>query len=329
MRSEVFLVDTRKVEARQRLSYWTDAIERWFGSFDLIQHNDMPFSGTMSIHSLGPLAMFRASGDPITIGHSGRTSAAPTADSVQLYLNLAGRCVIGTGEREASLGPGDLLFASDSQPLFMDCYGEERWSHLTLRIPKRLLQSHMGNLSHCEGIQISGQQGAGLLASGFLADLAGILSDASPHPHEAQLGVSALNLVRLLLDQTGSVEDPALSSHHALLQEAKWYIDLHLGDRDLHPRTVAKAHFISERLLYKLFEDEGVGVAGWIRTRRLERCCTDLADPAFKTQTVSGVAARWGFRNPAHFSRLFHEAYGVSPTVFRETSGLGYVDDAA
>ena len=51
--------------------------------------------------------------------------------------------------------------------------------------------------------------------------------------------------------------------------------------------------------------------------RRLEHCRRDLEDPALAHETVLAIASRWGLRNPGHFSRLFHAAYGMSPSAVR------------
>jgi AraC-like DNA-binding protein len=69
---------------------------------------------------------------------------------------------------------------------------------------------------------------------------------------------------------------------------------------------------MSVRYLEKLFESEET-VPDWIRRRRLERCRHDLLDPAMRGQSIGAIAARWGFRDPAHFSRAFRAAYGMTP----------------
>jgi transcriptional regulator GlxA family with amidase domain len=58
-------------------------------------------------------------------------------------------------------------------------------------------------------------------------------------------------------------------------------------------------------------------VAGWIRTRRLERCRRDLLDPAQATRPVAAIAARWGFRSAIHFSRVFRATCDVPPHEYR------------
>lgn len=83
------------------------------------------------------------------------------------------------------------------------------------------------------------------------------------------------------------------------------FIERNLGDVALSPSRIAAAHAISTRYLQKLFEEQGLSVANWIRRRRLERCRRDLADPAQDGLPVRVIATRWGFTSESHFNRIF------------------------
>jgi AraC-like DNA-binding protein len=102
------------------------------------------------------------------------------------------------------------------------------------------------------------------------------------------------------------------------MDRVRTFIESNLGDPDLSPATVAAAHFISTRYLHILFHEEGESAANWIRTRRLERCRRELKDPVNATRPISSVAARWGFADAAHFSRVFRNFFGETPTSYRE-----------
>lgn len=95
------------------------------------------------------------------------------------------------------------------------------------------------------------------------------------------------------------------------------YIENRLSNPELTPDSIAEAHGISRRYLFKLFAAENLTVAGWIRTRRLEHCARDLASPASTEQPISMIAARWGLLDCRHFSRVFKTVYGETPRDYR------------
>ncbi|MFH9400607.1 AraC family transcriptional regulator [Streptomyces sp. NPDC017638] len=91
-----------------------------------------------------------------------------------------------------------------------------------------------------------------------------------------------------------------------------------LADPALTPGVIAAAHHISVGYLHRIFRPDGRTIAAWIREQRLERACRDLADPSQRTTPVHVIAARWGFRHPADFSRAFRRVHGMPPRDYRE-----------
>jgi AraC-like DNA-binding protein len=96
------------------------------------------------------------------------------------------------------------------------------------------------------------------------------------------------------------------------------FIGHHLSDQELGVEYIAAANHISVRQLHKLFSDEDRTVGAWIRSRRLDACRRDLADPLLRGMPVHAIAARWGFPSAAHFSRVFRAHYGMTPQEYRE-----------
>jgi len=97
------------------------------------------------------------------------------------------------------------------------------------------------------------------------------------------------------------------------------YVEDNLGDPVLSPATIAAAHAVSVRTLYAALDGLGTTLAAHIRNQRLARCHAELARAS---GSVGDIAFRWGFRNQAHFSRVFRRRYATSPSqVLRESSG--------
>jgi AraC-like DNA-binding protein len=167
-------------------------------------------------------------------------------------------------------------------------------------------------------VPVAADDGAAALAAPLLRRVALDLDSYRP-ASAARLSTVVMNLVTAAVaeraDQCGSLA--AESREQTLLLRIHAFIEQHLSDPDLAPGAVAAAHYISVRYLYRLFEAQGTTVAAWIRQRRLERCRTDLADPALSGTPVSALAARWGLLDSAHFSRLFRRTYGRPPAEYR------------
>lgn len=95
-----------------------------------------------------------------------------------------------------------------------------------------------------------------------------------------------------------------------------------LSDPSLSPATVAAGHGISTRHLHRLFRQRGVSFNTYVRTRRLQRCRDDLADPGLGALRLTEIAYRWGFSDSSHFSRCFKAAFGCTAREFRARGSL-------
>lgn len=130
----------------------------------------------------------------------------------------------------------------------------------------------------------------------------------------AGLWVAALTMIARSLGQ----RRPGRTARSALARE---FIDANLADRALGPEAVADALHVSRRTLYTELAHVG-GVAALIRRLRLERAHQLLADPRHRHRTIAEIAAEVGLPSGAHFSRLYRNAYGISPRQARSRSPL-------
>jgi AraC-like DNA-binding protein len=95
------------------------------------------------------------------------------------------------------------------------------------------------------------------------------------------------------------------------------HIGRRLGEPGLDTAAIARAHHLSARHLQAVFAEQGTTVTGWIRERRLAGCRRDLAEPALRELLIGDIAARWGYRDQAYFSRLFRRSFGETPSEWR------------
>jgi AraC-like DNA-binding protein len=129
-----------------------------------------------------------------------------------------------------------------------------------------------------------------------------------------------VDLISLMLSRRLDLDRglPPDTRTRAMLARVQAFALARLGDPALSPEMIAAAHHLSLRTLQRLFRENDLTVAEWIRQARLERCRRDLSDPAHADRTVTDIARRWGFVDPAHFSRTFKNRFGHSPQAYRE-----------
>jgi AraC family transcriptional activator of tynA and feaB len=69
---------------------------------------------------------------------------------------------------------------------------------------------------------------------------------------------------------------------------------------------------MSVRSLYRLFADQGLVVAQYIKNRRLDLCAQALQN-VHDDEKLAGIGYRWGFSDHSHFSTAFKQRFGVTP----------------
>jgi AraC-like DNA-binding protein len=321
--SVVFRADD--VPAASRVDYWHDVVGEAIGPLDLRIRGGLDGRDRLAVEGLGPVVVGELSaGSPAEVRRTERHIRRDDTDLCKVQVLHAGRGVVDQDGRQAALGPGDLVFVDLTRPV--------RWTMSAMRsvavvFPRTLLPLAPRTTDQLTGVRVAGDRGTGALASSLAREL----------PHQARgtdadggtrLGTAVLDLLAAALASrvAGDTGIPAIdgplpdtTARRARLMEVIADVEANLADPGLTPTALAAAHHMSLRSLHALFEHHEATVAGWIRHRRLERSRRDLADPAQRDVPVSAIGARWGLVDPAHFSRCFRAAYGLSPLEYRHS----------
>lgn len=232
----------------------------------------------------------------------------------KVSLMLSGTGLLIQDDREAVLQAGDLAVYDTDRPYSL--VFDEDFRTMVVMFPKHLISLPADMVGQLTAVRISGHEGLGGMVVPYLTQLAGNL-DQLAGTTGARLAHSALDLVTTVFTRELGLDQVSADPHRALVQRIRSHIDRNLASTDLGPASIAAAHFISTRHLHGLFQEQGVTVSTWIRTRRLEQCRRDLLDPMLADRPVAAIAARWGFVDAAHFSRAFKSTFGVSPSEYR------------
>jgi AraC-like DNA-binding protein len=313
----------------QRFEYWKHVLSDAFVPLEVSRPSgNADFLGRLRGTELGSLRLIEVRAEPHTAHRTARLVKVAPAGCYKIAVQLRGTAVLIQDGREAVLTPGDFAFYDTDRPYTL-ALTEHRMLVLVFRRDMLGLPQH--RLAGLTATRLPGEAGGmAALIGPFLVKVADLFDEEGA----PGLGIG-MRLAGNVVDLLGTVlaerldatpDDPDIA-HRALMLQITAFIEEHLGEADLAPSQIAAAHHISLRQLHKLFHASGTTVAGWIRQRRLEHCGHDLRDPRCMTRSVAAVGARWGYPDPAHFSRLFKATYGVGPRDYRASHGLAALPD--
>jgi len=311
------LIRTTDLPIRERFEFWRSSVSEMFVPLRTDTTRPDHFDGRIRGCELGALKVVEVAATSHVVRRTGAQIAQSDPGYYKLGVQLSGYCLLTQDGREAALVPGDFTIYDTTRPYTLAF--DDAYRQLVLMVPRRLLHLPEEAIAGITATRISGRQGVGALLSPFLVQLARNLDELDDQGG-VRLGDNIVDLLVTLLAERLDVTAPTPDARRrALLIRVRAYVERHLDDPDLSPDSIAAAHFVSSRHLYKLFREEGTTVSLWIKQRRLEHCRRDLRDPLQLNRPVSAIAARWGFVDAAHFSRLFKATYGASPREYRVT----------
>lgn len=311
------------VPRMQRAAYWQHVVGDNVAPMEIRYAERLDFRSRMAVRELGDVTVIEvdeSSGVAVRTPVHVRRSAP---DVYQLMLQRSGTAFVEREDTRARVEPGCIRLNDPYRP-FRSVHSDQR--ELILAFPRALLPLRSRDTEVLVGRPIPGDEGAAALLAGFLQRLPGAV-DETDAVQRSRLGTVALDLVSLVLaGETG--RDPAAfaaAEHRTLMTRVEAFVESRLHDPGLSPAVIAAAHHVSVRQLYKIFETRDDSVARFIRRRRLERCRRDLVDPASASRPAYAIGLRWGFTDPAHFTRSFRGEYGMTPGEYRsrETSPRG------
>ncbi|MEU1628445.1 helix-turn-helix domain-containing protein [Streptomyces sp. NPDC020096] len=298
------------------------------------------FRATVTLAELGPLQLSVLDFPEVRAVRTPALVRRSDPEQYGLSMIAANDLWFAQRDRDCRLGTGDLLLHDTSQPFDSRALpGAGPGKMLMLQLPKAELPLRPQRLNRLLARRLPTGAGMNAILARYLTGVASAVEQGEVGERETvRLGEVALDLVAAALAAIVDAEDRLApeTRRRALLARIEQFIELNLADPELTPAVIAAHHHISLGYLHRLFQPRELTLATWIRHRRLERCHVDLADLRLRHLPVRAVAARWGFRHPADFSRAFRTAYGMTPGDYRrqaltasDISGIREADPAS
>ncbi|MEU1754494.1 helix-turn-helix domain-containing protein [Micromonospora matsumotoense] len=315
------VIDTEQLPPAERFGMWLDLVARTSAPLRIRSAHQHDFRARAEFVELGPIRLVRYRYPSLAAVRTAKLVRRTEVDFHLLALTTNGTGIAGQAGRESRLDAGEFTFYDGSRPHEVSHFGDGGTAHATsivALIPYGSIPLTPDRLAPLLAGRMSASDGIGALIAQYLTRITSYPEQYQQADAE-RLGAVALDLISTMLGRYLVAEDemPREVRRRALLAQVRADIQRRLGDTGLTPGAIAEAHHISVRSLHRLFEAEQSTVASYIRELRLERCRRDLADPALAHRPVQAVAARWGFRDKAHFSRAFRAAHRLTPQAYR------------
>jgi len=300
-------------EATERAQRWQEVVSRSFVPLTVHPDERHPFRARLEGRISDGVLFSTVRASPHRVERTSAHIAAAPEDYVKLTLQLSGTGLLIQDDRSATLAPGDIVLYDTSRPYTLE-FGEGM-AAVVVMFPHRRIDIAQESLRQLTAIRIAGDDGFARAVSHFLAGLSNALPTLDG-PTGLRIAHSTMDLIATMVghELSGAAwTDPVTE----LMFRIDGHINRHLEDPALGPESIAAACFISTRYLHELFHRRGTTVSSLIRERRLEHVRRDLRDPRYAAEGVAAIAARWGFADASHFSKVFRAHSGVSPTAYR------------
>ena len=234
-----------------------------------------------------------------------------------LSLQVSGHGLVRQGGREAVVRPGEFFVIDTSAPFHIQTEAVETRSVYLAAAPLRAV---LPEIDQCTAMAVSWSEGAGRVLGGVVGELLALapeLDDCSVerfvHAIPHVLGIAMETRLR----RAGPVSSDLEVFHR---ERIRGFVRQNLRDPTLDCATIAAAVKLSPRYVHDLFSTEPETLMRWVWSKRLERIRREIASPALCRRPVGVIAYDWGFSDPAHFSRAFKAAFGITPRACRRAA---------
>ncbi|NMN99763.1 helix-turn-helix domain-containing protein [Gordonia sp. TBRC 11910] len=270
----------------------------------------------MDVWHTGPAELFRGQMAGIRLRRTATQISRESSPMFALAVQQAGYARHEQHGRQRVIAPGDLLATDLNSPY--DYVFTDAGVAQALHVPLDSVDLGYGLLRRaCVTAAENPLRGV----------LAQHINEVSPASRAVgplvadQLGTATIELVRAFVLTASDRPQARDALAGTLGVRVHGYVRQHLRDPTLTPQSIARAHSVSVRQLYKVTAElHDGGLAHWITTQRLAGAHHELADPNCRHRSIAMIARSWGFVSAPHFSRRFRRAYGMTPREWRELS---------
>jgi AraC-like DNA-binding protein len=306
------LMSTDSIAPRERAPQWCEWLHRHFGGLQCELYGDTGFDGHIAASQAGDVILTRLEANRHRVLRTPGMARGAEIPYLKIVAPWQGSAAVRQQGREACARSGAWVIYDTTGSYEIE--NPERADHLIVMVPKEAVTERSLRF---DGVMARRLGGSGI-SRVALETMRNTYQELPNMSAAAAQGAGEMikQLVRLSLQELAGLET-AVTQREALRDRIRAYVQQHLRDPALSADGIARALNCSRRHLYNAFAGEGESIAGYIQRLRLEACVRELQQAGPHARPITDIALSWGFGNPSHFSRVFRDHTGKSPSAFR------------
>lgn len=308
---------TDEVPAAARLAAWRDFMAKVYYCVDIKPRQDDQLRGELHEAMLGPIGLSNYKSSEQRVFRYAEAAKEDGAENFVFIFPLNKQLYFDQRGRSGFIDPGGVALLNSGEYYEAAC--SDDFENLTLKIPCQVLRGRLPTVDTlCARENI-----ANPTLSATVGQMAArLMKPAVPWSPDAadRLSGNILDLICLMLE---TAHDPAMpevedrSLTHIMFKRLSMHMKERLSDSELSPASVAQAHRISLRYLFKIFKMHGTTFGHELMEMRLQEARRQILIAYRTGHSLQQIAFLCGFASQSHFSTRYRERFGESPRESR------------
>jgi AraC-like DNA-binding protein len=273
------------------------------------------FDAELRIGQLGPVKLARLTVDNCSVERKHSHIARNAPRLYNFLLQAEGASTFYHCGKEAQLEAGDFVLCDTGLPHYF--LTVDHSVTVMVRVPGEILRSYLPTPEQFCGRHLGCANGLTSTVAAMVRELSSSIGSGLDRQCEERVARYLLEMISMSYTMGAMPVEDASAITWQRRKAVIQYIEDNLRDPDLSPASISAGLRVSPRYLRTIFTPGGEKMSGYILRRRLEECARQMCNPGWYAHTLTEIAFSWGFNSAAHFTRTFHEKYGMAPREYR------------